>query len=71
MQNLQNKYLSKKCKIRDPSTYFVKICRAIAGQVLISLIFESRRTNLCGLVKDFEKAWPWYHDGLPIAPLCA
>ena len=44
-----------------------------AGQVLILLIFESRRTNLCGLVKDFEKAWPlpWYHDGLPIAPLCA
>jgi hypothetical protein len=41
-----------------------------AGQVLISLVFESRRTNLCGLVKDFEKAWrlPWYHDELPIAP---
>ena len=62
----------KKCKIRGPSTYFVKICRP-------STYFAYFRVKTYeplshgGLVKDFEKAWPlpWYHDGLPKAPLCA
>jgi hypothetical protein len=46
----------KKC---GPSTYFA--------------YFKSRRPSLCGHMKDFKKAWPlpWYHDWLPIAPLCA
>ncbi len=62
-------YIKKKCKIKAPSTSLVKKCEPstyIAD-------FESRHMNLCGRVKDFETAWllPWYHDGLPVAPLCA
>ncbi len=48
---------------------FREICRPST----YSPCFESRHTNLCGHVKDFKKAWPlpWYHNGLPITPLCA
>jgi len=32
--------------------------------MIILHIFESRRTNFCGLVTEFEIAWPltWNHD---------
>ncbi len=42
----------KKFKIWDPSTYFVKIC----GPSTFFAYFESRRSNLCGHVKDMAVA---------------